>query len=123
MESGLGCDSKKTAAEQKETFHAIVRNAIGPDEEKGEDVFLEIQEGINCLIEEQTEIHGKSAAPAVLTKENIHELMAEIEIPEAVTAKIEQSFAENFGDMPPAAEYLIDTKALAANAEKKKSRL
>lgn len=122
MESGLGCDSKKTAAEQKETFHAIVRNAVGADEEKGEDVFFEIQEGINTMIEEQEEIHGKSAAPAVLTKEDIHELMSEIEVPEAVTAKIEQSFAENFGDMPPAAEYLLDAKALAANAEKKEKQ-
>lgn len=122
MEGGLGCDSKKTAAEQKETFHAIVRNAVGADEEKGEDVFFEIQEGINTMIEEQEEIHGKSAAPAILTKEDIHELMSEIEIPEAVTAKIEQSFAESFGDMPPAAEYLLDTKALAANAEKKEKQ-
>lgn len=122
MEGGLGCDSKKTAAEQKETFHAIVRNAVGADEEKGEDVFFEIQEGINTMIEEQEEIHGKSAAPAILTKEDIHELMSEIEIPEAVTAKIEQSFAESFGDMPPAAEYLLDAKALAANAEKKEKQ-
>ena len=122
MEGGLGCDSKKTAAEQKETFHAIVRNAVGADEEKGEDVFFEIQEGINAMIEEQEEIHGKSAAPAILTKEDIHELMSEIEIPEAVTAKIEQSFAESFGDMPPAAEYLLDAKALAANAEKKEKQ-
>lgn len=122
MEGGLGCDSKKTAAEQKETFHAIVRNAVGADEEKGEDVFFEIQEGINTMIEEQEELHGKSAAPAILTKEDIHELMSEIEIPEAVTAKIEQSFAESFGDMPPAAEYLLDAKALAANAEKKEKQ-
>lgn len=122
MEGGLGCDSKKTAAEQKETFHAIVRNAVGADEEKGEDIFFEIQESINVMLEEQEEIHGKDAAPAILTKESIHELMSEIEAPEAVTAKIEQSFAENFGDMPPAAEYLLDTKALAANAEKKEKQ-
>lgn len=122
MEGGLGCDSKKTAAEQKETFHAIVRNAVGADEEKGEDIFFEIQESINVMLEEQEEIHGKDAAPAILTKESIHELMSEIEVPEAVTAKIEQSFAENFGDMPPAAEYLLDAKALAANAEKKEKQ-
>lgn len=122
MEGGLGCDSKKTATEQKETFHAIVRNAVGADEEKGEDVFFEIQEGINTMLEEQEEIHGKNAAPAVLTKESIHELMSEIEVPETVTARIEQSFAENFGDMPPAAEYLLDAKALAANAEKKEKQ-
>ena len=48
--------------------------------------------------------------------------MSEIEVPDAVTAKIEQSFAENFGDMPPAAEYLLDAKALAANTEKKEKQ-
>ena len=47
--------------------------------------------------------------------------MTEINIPETVIRKIEESYEEEFGDTPPAAEYLIDTKALAANAEKKKA--
>ncbi len=121
MESGLGCGSKQTATEKKETFRAIVHNAVG-DEEKSEDIFMEIQEGLNTMLETQEEVNGKSAAPILLKKENIQELMNTIEIPEEVTAKIEQSFEENFGDVPPEAEFLLDTKALAANTEKKEKQ-
>lgn len=123
MERGLGCGSKKTAAEQKETFHAIVRNAVGNDEDKCDDVLLEIQEGISTMLETEKEVHGKNAAPVILTKDNIKHLMSEIEIPEDITAKIEESFDESFSDMPPAAEHLIDTKMLTASAEKKEKQM
>lgn len=123
MESGLGCGSKKTAAEQKETFHAIVRNAVGSDEDKCDDVLLEIQEGISTMLETEKEVHGKNAAPVILTKDNIKHLMSEIEIPEDITAKIEESFDESFSDMPPAAEHLIDTKMLTASAEKREKQM
>lgn len=123
MESGLGCGSKKTAAEQKETFHAIIRNAVGSDEDKCDDVLLEIQEGISTMLETEKEVHGKNAAPVILTKDNIKHLMSEIEIPEDITAKIEESFDESFSDMPPAAEHLIDTKMLTASAEKREKQM
>lgn len=123
MESGLGCGSKRTAAEQKETFHAIVRNAVGNDEDKCDGVLLEIQEGLSTMLETEKEIHGKNAAPVILTKDNIKHLMSEIEIPEDITAKIEESFEESFSDVPPAAEHLIDTKMLTASAEKKERQL
>lgn len=122
MESGLGCDSKQTATEKKETFRAIVHNAVGGDEEKSENIFMEIQEGLNTMLENQEEVHGKSGAPILLKKENMKELMNTIEIPDEVTAKIEQSFEENFGDVPPEAEFLLDSKALAANTEKKEKQ-
>lgn len=122
MENGLGCGSKQTAAEKKDTFRAIVQEAVGGDEEKGEDIFMEIQEGLNTMLETKAEVHGKSAAPMLLDKGNIQELMNTIEIPDEVTAKIEQSFAENFGDVPPEAEFLLDAKALAANSEKKEKQ-
>lgn len=123
MENGLGCGSKRTAAEQKETFHTIVRSAVGPDDEQCDDVLLEIQEGLHTMLETEEEINGKNTSPVLLTKNNIKNLMSEIEIPEEITAKIEQSFEESFADMPPAAEYLLDTKLLAANAEKKEKQL
>ncbi len=123
MENGLGCGSKQTATEKKETFRAIVHNAVGGDEEKSEDLFLEIQEGLNSMLENQEEIHGKTATPVLLKKENMKELMNTIEIPPEVTAKIEQSFEENFGDTAPEAEFLLDAKALAANTEKKEKQM
>ncbi len=122
MENGLGCGSKQTATEKKEAFRAIVKSAV-IDEEKSEEVFMEIQEGLNSMLETQEEIYGKTAAPVLLKKENIQELMSTIEIPPEVTAKIEQSFEENFGAEAPEAEFLLDTKALAANTEKKEKQV
>ena len=50
MEEGLGCISRQTATEQKETFSNIVRTAVGGDEKQTEKVLMEIQENILSLI-------------------------------------------------------------------------
>ncbi len=121
MADGLGCDPKRTATEQKVAFHSIIKNAIGEDEEESQEILLNIQENISHYVEEHEESDVKEAEPVVVTKDTIPSLMTEINIPEAVIKQIEESYAEEFGDMPPAAEYLIDAKALAANAQKKKA--
>lgn len=121
MTDGLGCDPKRTATEQKVAFHSIIKNAIGEDEEESQEILLNIQENISHYVEEHEESDVKEAEPVVVTKDTIPSLMTEINIPEAVIKQIEESYAEEFGDMPPAAEYLIDAKALAANAQKKKA--
>ena len=52
MEEALGCTSKQTATEQKETFNGIIKNALGSDEKKSNHFFMEIQESLNNKIEE-----------------------------------------------------------------------
>lgn len=123
MAEGLGCDPKRTATEQKVAFHSIIKNAIGEDEEDSQEILLNIQENISHYVEEHEEPDVKETAPVVMTKDAIPSLMTEINIPEAVIKQIEESYAEEFGDMPPTAEYLIDTKALAINAQKKKAMI
>ena len=123
MAEGLGCDPKRTATEQKVAFHSIIKNAIGEDEEESQEILMNIQENISHYVEEHEEPDVKESEPVVMTKDTIPSLMTEINIPEAVIKQIEESYAEEFGDMPPAAEYLIDAKALAANAQKKKAMI
>lgn len=123
MAEGLGCDPKRTATEQKVAFHSIIKNAIGEDEEDSQEILMNIQENISHYVEEHEEPDFKEAAPVIMTKDTIPSLMTEINIPEDVIKQIEESYAEEFGDMPPAAEYLIDAKALAANAQKKKAMI
>jgi len=122
MELGLGCNTKKTASEQKETFQTIVKKALGGDEEKSTKVFLEIQENLNDMVEEHKERSDKDASPIVLTSKAIAEVIAESGISEEITAKIEEQFAEEFGDTPPVAEHLIDSKLLAANEQEKEKK-
>ncbi|BCZ45021.1 hypothetical protein psyc5s11_10880 [Clostridium gelidum] len=120
MEEALGCISKKTATEHKETFNTIIRNAIGTDDEKSDHLFMEIQETLNNMVDDHNTVNGKNAEPIILTNDNIQDILIESGIPEEITAKIEKSYTEEFGDTPPVVENLIDKKVLAANEQRKK---
>ena len=120
MEEALGCSSKQTATEQKETFHTIIRKAIGSDDEKSDRLIMEIQETLNTIVEDHTTVNGKDAEPIILTNDNIQDLLIESGISEETLIKIEKSYAKEFGDTPPVVENLIDKKILAANEQRKK---
>ena len=123
MENALGCPTKQTHTEQKEVFNDIIRGALGPDEKKSDHFFMEIQESLNNKIEEHNSIYEESDVPIVLTNDVVQEILSLSGVPEEVTTKIEKSYTENFGDTPPVAEILIDNKALAAKAQKKKEEM
>lgn len=123
MENVLGCPSKQTNTEKKETFNDILRDALGPDEKKSDYFFMEIQESLNNKIEEHNIIHEDSETPIFLTDEVIQDILNESGVPDEITTKIEKSYAESFGDTPPVADILIDNKALAAKAQKKKEEM
>ena len=122
MEEALGCTSKQTATEQKETFNGIIKNALGSDEKKSNHFFMEIQESLNNKIEHNT-VHEDSHEPILLTNNVIQEILTESGVPEEITTKIEKSYTESFGDTPPLAETLLDNKALAAKAQKRKEEM
>ena len=109
--------------EQKETFNGIIKNALGSDEKKSNHFFMEIQESLNNKIEEHNTIHEDSNEPIVLTNNVIQEILTESGVPEEITTKIEKSYTESFGDTPPLAETLLDNKALAAKAQKRKEEM
>lgn len=123
MENVLGCPSKQTNTEKKEIFNDILRDALGPDEKKSDHFFMEIQESLNNKIEEHNIIHEDSETPIFLTDEVIQDILNESGVPDEITTKIEKSYAESFGDTPPVADILIDNKALAAKAQKKKEEM
>ena len=123
MEEALGCTSKQTATEQKETFNGIIKNALGSDEKKSNHFFMEIQESLNNKIEEHNTVHEDSHEPILLTNNVIQEILTESGVPEEITTKIEKSYTESFGNTPPLAETLLDNKALAAKAQKRKEEM
>ena len=123
MGEALGCTSKQTATEQKETFNGIIKNALGSDEKKSNHFFMEIQEILNNKIEEHNTVHENSHEPIVLTNNVIQEILTESGVPEEITTKIEKSYTESFGDTPPLAETLLDNKALVAKAQKRKEEM
>ena len=122
MEEALGCISKRTTTEQKEAFENIILNAIGSNDEKSDHLFMEIQETLNNMVDDHITVNGKDAEPIILNNNTIQDLLIESGIPEEITVKIEKSYTKEFGDTPPVADYLINTKALAANEQRKKEK-
>ncbi len=122
MQFGLGCEPKQTATEQKETFKSIIQNTMSAIEQEEDHYFLEIQENLNSLIEEKEAFEDDSDEPLLLTNQTIQSVLVDCGIPEEFSSQIEQCYTEEFGDTPPAVEHLIDAKALAAHATRKREK-
>lgn len=121
MENTLGCLPKQTATIQKETFQSIIKSTVSSDDDVSKKVFTDIQENLNTMIEEYNEIYeDTNAAPIALSKDKVKKLLIDSGVSEEVTAKIEASYEENFGEDLPLAENLVDSKLLKSNAQKKK---
>lgn len=115
MANGLGCGIERTATEQKMAFHSIVRNVLGAEDEHTDDVLLDLQQNLSDMIDEYAETHDDDEDVFLLDKEVVTKLLADSEISEGKAAKIEKSVDEAFGEKPPAAENVIDSKALVQN--------
>lgn len=118
----LSCGPKLTATEQKQTFHAIVKRAFGPDEEKGEQALINIQESLNERIDTGEEMTDAQIASIILDDSTIEEVLVEQGLDEHQVKKITESVKESFGEELPPVANLIDNKALEANAKVKKER-
>ncbi len=116
MANGLGCMVQRTATEQKMAFHSIVRNVLGAEDERTEDLLLDIQQNLNQMAEEYAETHEPEEDPFLLDRDTVGKLLSGCNIPEEKAARIEKSVDETFGEQPPAAEHVIDSKALVQNA-------
>lgn len=115
MANGLGCGIERTATEQKMAFHSIVRNVLGAEDEHTDDVLLDLQQNLSDMIDEYAETHDDDEDVFLLDKEVVTKLLADSDISEEKAAKIEKSVDAAFGEKPPAAENVIDSKALVQN--------
>ena len=124
MESGLGCGAKRTATEKKNTFNTILDSALG--REPGEDnaLVMEVQENLSLLVEEQSAgaEDAKEETTKPLTGQELNTIILESGIEEHVAQEITQAYTEEFGAEPPAAEQLLDMKALEAHLPKKREQ-
>ncbi len=119
IEEGLGCPAKKTATQQKNEFHSIIKEAI-PDRDLCTKVMMDIHEGLTLLAEEQAAIKPDEEEPVILTNQAVQSILNDSGLDEEVTHKIEQAYEESFGEMPPVVDHLIDSKVLAESAKIKR---
>lgn len=120
VENSLGCLPKQTATLQKETFETIIKGSVSIDEKESDRIFSEVQDNLNTMIEEYNELYEDTeVAPITLSKDKMNELLIDSGISEDITAKIQHSLEEEFGEDEPLAETMIDKKILKANEQKK----
>ncbi len=122
VEGVLGCGAKRTATEQKEVFHTIVKRALGPDKDKAKEVLINIQESLNNRIEETDGFSDEDTESIVLTADTIAEVLNESGLAEDEVKAISQSCKDEFKDELPPVKNLIDAKALEENAKIKKEQ-
>ena len=108
IENVLGCISQRTAAEDKLAFRNVVIDAFGEDEEQADEAFFKMQRTISAMVAEREE--DESLPPVELTAEAVSGLAAEAEVPEKVREQIEKSYAHTFGEQPPAAHNVLDSR-------------
>lgn len=108
VEQVLGCVPQRTAAEDKQAFRSVVLDAFGEDEEQADAAFFQIQKIISGMVAEREE--DESLPPVSLTAETLSGLATEAEVPEKVRELMEKSYTHVFGDTPPVADNVLDSK-------------
>mgnify|MGYP002230359534 FL=1 len=115
MTNGLGCGVERTATEQKMAFHSIVRNVLGAEDESTDDKLLDIQQNLSEMADDYAETHDDDDDPFILDSAAMNKVLSDCHVSEEKISRIEKSVNEAFGDKPPIAANVIDSKALAAN--------
>lgn len=120
MENTLGCFSKETSAIQKEKFQSIMKGSISPDEEEANELYMEIQDNLNTMVEEHKSISDDiDTEPIKLTKSDLQNVLLESGVAIENATMIERFYEESFNDELPLVENLFDGKILKLNEQRK----
>lgn len=119
MENGLGCIPKRTATEQKQVFQSMVETILPDEDDTTTLLKMDLQDNLYGMAEEFALTHEGTEETFLLNQQTLKNLMEESGVPEEKAIIFESSYEEEFGDTPPTVESLVDTKAVAANAERR----
>lgn len=118
VENVLGCGSKRTASEQQQIFSAVVKQALAPIRDDGEEILLQIQESLQDKLPDPEE-YPEESDNITLTDHIINEVLEENGIHGEAADRIREGISHEFEDTLPEVQNLIDEKALEKNAKKK----
>lgn len=124
VENMLGCGTRRTAAEQKQVFSSIVKQAFAAEEADSEEVLLQLQESFQEITrtEEEEFYENEEAEPVLLTDELVADVLTEHNIQGDAARRIKENVSREFETQPPVLQNLIDEKALEKNARKKEEQ-
>ena len=108
--SGLfGCNTKMSAAVQKEAFHAIVQETLG--EECNYETVTKINEKLADMLPEQEEVVEEAEeAPQIVEKEQLKRIFEESGVSEEAVEHLDEAYENNIGSEQLYVENIVATK-------------
>lgn len=119
MEQALACEAEPTGTIQKQNFDNIMQKGLGAQTAENEMLYINIQENLNDMLNEQIEVFAQNSEDYLLDEKQLDILMQDCEIPEENADIIKSAYVEAFAEKPPMVEHLIDQRSLKNNALKK----
>ena len=111
----LGCSAQRTAAEEKQAFQSIVKEAFGTEQEQAQSALLHIQKNLHELVATRDE---DGLPPIELTAAGVRDVLSDVEIPTTAKEQIAQTYEATFHDTLPYAQNLVDSKLVQAGIER-----
>ena len=112
----LGCQTQRTAAQDKKLFQTIVENAFGEEQEQAENAYLKSHRNLDGVVAVQAE--QEDQPEEAMTPAAVADMIADVEMPEPVRAEITRAYAAEFGETLPTAGRLLDAKLAAEGAKR-----
>lgn len=116
IEEVLACDAQRTAGEEKTAFRSVIEDAF-EDPQQGESVFLRVQKQLHEMTLPDPE-EADDTPPIPLTKTMMADVIAQVDMPEEAREIIQDAFQEEFGDVPPQAQNVVDEKLVEQSVQR-----
>ena len=116
IEEVLACDAQRTAGEEKTAFRSVIEDAF-EDPQQGESVFLRVQKQLHEMTLPDPE-EADDTPPIPLTGAMMADVIAQVDMPEEAREIIQDAFQEEFGDVPPQAQNVVDEKLVEQSVQR-----
>ncbi len=115
IERILGCESCRTAGEEKDAFRAVIEDAF-EDAQEGESVYLKVQNRLSQMT--APEPGEEEAPPLSLTAKVMSDVIDQVDLTEEAREIIQEAFDQEFGKLPPQAQNVVDRKLVKESAQR-----
>lgn len=116
IEEVLACDAQRTAGEEKTAFRAVIEDAF-EDPQQGESVFLRVQKQLHEMTLPDPD-NADDTPPIPLTKTMMADVISQVDMPEEAREIIQDAFQDQFGDVPPQAQNVVDEKLVEQSVQR-----
>lgn len=117
IEQVLVCDAQRTAGEEKTAFRKVIEDAF-EDPQQGESVFLRVQKHLSELTMPDPDADEEDAPQIALTKSVMADVVSQVDMPEEAREIIQEAFEDQFGELPPQAQNVVDQKLVEQSVQR-----